>query len=130
MAHVVWPTRILEGGEQTIGLFHAMTGDGRRFTARQRLDTAGVPHHPHLVASGAGTVAVVWDESLAGRRQVILASGKIGPDGRPRLKRAVLSADTSGSYPDVALSGPTVVVAWTSHVPGQSVIRVARIPAP
>jgi hypothetical protein len=130
MAHVVWPTRILENGAQTIGLFHATTSDGRRFSSRQRLETAGVPHHPHLVAGEAGTLAVVWDESLAGRRQVVLATGKIGADGRPQLKRTVLSADTSGSYPVVAHSGPTVIVAWTSHVPGQSVVRVARIPAP
>jgi hypothetical protein len=128
MAHVVWPTRIREKGAQTIGLFHAMTSDGRRFTSRQRLETAGVPHHPQLVASGDGTVAVVWDESLEGRRQVVLASGKIGAEARPHLKRAVLSADTSGSYPVLAHSGPTLVVAWTSHVLGQSVIRVARIP--
>jgi hypothetical protein len=130
VAHVVWPTRILENGEPTIGLFHAATSDGGRFSSRQRLETAGVPHHPQLAAGAAGAIAVVWDESLAGRRQVVLASGKIGAGGRPQLKRAVLSADTSGSYPAVAHSGPTVVVAWTSHLPGQSVVRVARIPAP
>src|SRR6185295_8943795 len=54
VVHVVWPTLVTEGGTQTIALFHALSGDGRRFSARQRIPSQGVPHHPQVALAGDG----------------------------------------------------------------------------
>ena len=35
VVHVVWPTLVSEDGAQTIALFHALSGDGRRFSTRR-----------------------------------------------------------------------------------------------
>src|SRR6185436_14859710 len=61
--HIVWPTLVREGREQTIGLFHTTSADARAFTSRQRLDTRGVPHHPQLAVGDDGLLAAAWDES-------------------------------------------------------------------
>ena len=49
--HIVWPT--LVGGataaaEPNIALFYAMSTDGKTFTARERIPTEGMPHHPRI----------------------------------------------------------------------------------
>ena len=44
-------------------LFHAMTTDGRTFTARKRIPTEGQANHPQLAIDANGVLAVTWDES-------------------------------------------------------------------
>ena len=71
--HIVWPTLITEATAETaetaeknktslrsqrsprldvaepnIALFYAMSTDGKQFTARERIPTEGMPHHPRI----------------------------------------------------------------------------------
>src|SRR3954454_9198149 len=72
--HVVWPTIVKSAaGTDTLGLFHATSTDGRTFTARQRVPTEGLPHHPQIAATADGGVVVAWDESTGGSKRVAFA---------------------------------------------------------
>lgn len=129
VAHVVWPTLLkTEKGEQTIGLFHALTRDGATFTPRTRIETSGVAHHPQVAVNDQGMLAVTWDELLGARRQVVLARGSVDAKGQLRLQRTVISGTESGVYPVVAFAGDAVISAWSGGT-APAVIRLVRSPA-
>src|SRR5262245_26850313 len=62
--HIVWPTLVTDtaGGDPTIALFYASSIDGKTFTARERIPTEGMPHHPTLAIGGDGSLVAAWDE--------------------------------------------------------------------
>ena len=129
VAHVVWPTLLKsEKGEQTIGLFHALTRDGSAFTPRTRIETSGVAHHPQVAVNDQGLLAVSWDELLGARRQIVLARGSVDAKGQLRLQRTVISGTESGVYPVVAFAGDSVITAWSAGA-APAVIRLVRSPA-
>jgi hypothetical protein len=119
VAHIVWPTLVSDQKttEPTIAVFYASTRDGKNFTARTRLPTQGVAHHPQIVIGVDGMPTIVWDESGDGPRRVVMASGT-------PISRRVLSAAQSGVYPAIASTGSAVVVAWTATTGGASRIEV------
>lgn len=89
--HVVWPTLVSgpeKDSEPTLGLFYAATRDGRTFSPRQRIATAGTPRHPQVVAAADGSLTLTWDEETAAGRRVLL--GRAAP-GAVRFSREVLS---------------------------------------
>jgi hypothetical protein len=129
--HVVWPTLI--GGaasDPNIALFYAMSTDGRHFTARERIPTEGMPHHPRLVAGADGSLTAAWDELAGGSRHVAIGRGTVSQAGRPQFRRQLLTKAGAGVYPAIAATGDGVVTAWTS---GEStsihVLRGADAPA-
>ena len=66
--HIVWPTLVggaTAGADPNIALFYAMSADGRQFTARERIPTEGMPHHPRIAAGTDGSLTVAWDELAA-----------------------------------------------------------------
>ena len=76
--HLVWPTIVsgsTAGSDPTLGLFYSTTVDGRAFTARQRIATAGTPYHPQIAVSRSGALLLAWDELGAGTRRVAVARG-------------------------------------------------------
>ncbi|MEO7273657.1 MAG: sialidase family protein, partial [Vicinamibacterales bacterium] len=108
--HVVWPTLVkTAAGSDSLGLFHATSMDGRTFTARERVPTEGLPHHPQVAATPDGGVVVTWDESTGGSRRVAFARapGSGGP-----LTRIARVAD--GSYPVAVSTGDATIAAWTT----------------
>jgi hypothetical protein len=143
--HIVWPTLITEDrtaeiaetnrslgaqrsprsnvAQQTIALFYAASNDGARFTARERIPTQGMPHHPQIAIGADDLPAIVWDEGAEGGRRAAMTRVSPGA-GRARFAREVL-AETA-VYPVVAAVRGATVAAWTSGKSPASVIRVER----
>jgi hypothetical protein len=150
--HVVWPTLVTEprtaetaeGAEKnsslraqraprlnvvepTIALFYATSADGAHFTARERIPTLGMPHHPQIAIGFDGAPVIAWDETAnGGRRAAITRIASPSGTGRARLAREVV-AETA-VYPVVAAVPGATVLAWTSGQSAASVIRVGRKP--
>jgi hypothetical protein len=102
--HVVWPSVVTEGGGPVKALFHAMTSDGRTFTARERIPTAGQANHPQLAIDAADTLAVTWDESGSGSRTLAMATGRSDASGRMHFTR-LESPRVVASYPVIVPVG-------------------------
>lgn len=129
--HVVWPTLVeADNGEPTIALFYAMSADGRRFTPRQRLPTAGMPHHPQIAVRGSGAIAFAWDELTDGTRRAAIGSATIDGAGRAAFGAETVVGDAPAIYPVVAEAADALVVAWTSGAPAASTIAIERVLVP
>ncbi len=129
--HVVWPTLVSgsrPGDEPTLALFYATSTDGRRFTAKQRIPSEGVPRHPQL-ALGARGVLVTWDEQANGRRRIALARGTVDDSGLVRFVRQAIVDPQPGGHPVLATTAEGAVLAWTSGGTGQTVLRIERLPS-
>lgn len=73
-AHRLYASWYTEGNNEQPRLLFAVSTDGRTFTPPQRLDhsATSIPDHPRLVVDAAGRMAVVWEDSTAVRRRVLL----------------------------------------------------------
>jgi hypothetical protein len=134
--HVVWPTLVTDATaegvesavtEPNIALFYAMSTDGKQFTARERIPTEGVPHHPRIAVAADGALTVAWDEGANGLRRVAIGRGTADGSGRFQFRRELLRTGGPGVYPVLAVAGDGVVAAWTSSASTASSIQVARI---
>ena len=127
--HVVWPTLVRgpAGTDENLALFYAVSKDGRRFTARQRISTEGVPRHPQIDVGPDGAITVAWDEQLKGARRVVVARRTRGDQNDVRFVRQSVGAEP-GTYPAVASIADVAVVAWTSEATTETVLRVRRQP--
>jgi hypothetical protein len=127
--HIVWPTLVRDSaGVETLALFYATSRDGRQFTKRQQLPTAGVPRHPQIAVDPAGWITVTWDEQLKGGRRVVIARGRAGYREPVRFTRESVTEE-AGTYPVVASLPDGALVAWTSGSMADSVLRIVRYPA-
>jgi hypothetical protein len=122
--HIVWPTLVKDGEEDTIALFYSVSRDGKAFAPRQRIPTEGMPHHPQITIGSDGTPVLAWDESASGMRRAAIARVSIDGAGVSRFARVVLG--DRAVYPVIAAAGGATVVAWTASEPGSSLIRVER----
>jgi hypothetical protein len=124
--HIVWPTLIqAPASEPTIALFYATSSDGRRFTARERIPTEGMPHHPQIAFAPDGSLAIAWDEGEKGTRRAAIARGNVDTRGRARFVRTLVGE--RAVYPAVAAVPDATLLAWTSTGAADgSVIRVER----
>lgn len=130
--HVVWPTLVpasASASEPTLALFYAMSQDGRRFTVRQRIPTEGFPRHPQITLGLHGEVSVAWDEQASGVRRIALARGTVDGTGTARFVRQRVGDATPASYPVVATGDSGTIVVWTSGSPGQTMLRLERVPS-
>jgi hypothetical protein len=125
--HVVWPAVERIGGRESLSLFHAMTADGRVFTARARMPATGAAYHPQAVVTAAGTMLVAWEEVIDGVRRVRLARGAAGASGVRRFDVTTASGVEPGVYPALAVTSTHAVLAWTSRRGSASAIQVRRI---
>ena len=128
--HIVWPTLVpgaTRTSEPTLALFYAMSADGKRFTARQRIPTDGVPRHPQMIVAPNGELVVAWDEQAKGTRRVALARGSIDGKGVARFVKLPIGDGIRAEYPVLAAAGDITLVAWTSGSVGQTVLRVERL---
>ena len=124
--HIVWPTLVDDGGQETIALFYATSDDGKRFTPRERIGTQGIAHHPQITIAPDGTPVIAWDEAAGGGRRAAMAHVVSGEEGRVRFTREVL--DDVAVYPVVAATRAATVVAWTSGKSPDAAIRVQETP--
>jgi len=120
--HIVWPTLVSEQGAETTALFYATSADGKAFSARQRIPTRGMPHHPQIAISAAGTPVVAWDEAENGGRTAAISRVATGTASAPRFAREVLG--DGAVYPVVAFAGDAAIAAWTSGKGAASTIHV------
>jgi hypothetical protein len=129
--HIVWPTLVAAAGgaEPNIALFYAMSADGKRFTARERIPTEGTPHHPRIAIGADAALTIAWDELANGSRQIAIGRASIDGDGRPRIRREPLADAGSGVYPAIAAAGDSVVAVWASNTSTSSSIKVRRVAA-
>ena len=130
-AHVVWPTLVsgsTPDSEPTLALFYAST-DGRQFTPRERISTAGLPRHPQIAVDAHGSIVATWDEQASGMRRVVIgrSAAAADGDGPARFTREVVDVGAA-VYPVVVAAADGVAVAWTSGPPDASVIRFKRVP--
>jgi hypothetical protein len=123
--HIVWPTLVKEGDAETIALFYATSSDGGTFSARQRIPTSGLAHHPRIVAGADGALTIAWDERANGVTSVVVAHATAG--ARPTFTRETLTKQTASIYPALAASSDGVVAAWTSGSGSSASIHVARV---
>ncbi len=128
--HLVWPTLVPgEKNDQTIGIFYATSANGSTFSARERIRTEGIPHHPRLVALGDGQLIAAWDESGDGTRRIAIGRGRPDPNGRIAFRRETLpSTEGPSVYPAIAVANDAILVTWTSGSSSLSSIRVVRLP--
>jgi len=127
--HLVWPTLVegSAGTEPTIGIFYAMSVDGRTFSRRERLPAEGTPHHPRAVVLADGSVMAAWDEVAGGSRRLALAHIKMSASGRPRIEREPALETGAAVYPVLAVSADGPIAAWTSPSSAGSAIQVAGL---
>jgi hypothetical protein len=120
--HLVWATLIDEGEPQK-AIFYAASRDGKTFSARARVPTAGItPGHPQLAVTPGGGVAVVWDETVDGLRRI---SWSRVSTNRSMSPAQVLSGAESASHPVIVQFSDALIVAWTSRQ--EPVIRLRRL---
>ncbi len=108
--YLTWYT---EGEQGKPVVLFARSADGQRFTAPQRLDTStgSIPDHVRLAVDAAGRAVIVWEDSTAVRRRVLLRASTDG--GLTFSPIQSLSPALKAYAPDVAVS-PTggFVVVW------------------
>ncbi len=108
--YLAWYTETAEGQPR---MLFAASGDGLRFAAPSRLNTAVgyIPDQVRLAADRAGRVAMVWEEATAVRRRVMLRYSIDG--GRTLSAPQTLSQAIKAYAPDVAVApSGDFVVAW------------------
>jgi hypothetical protein len=121
--HVVWPT--FDGGQKA--LFYARSTDGRHFSPRERVASAGsAPGHTQVALAGEEQIAVVWDEALEDGSRVLLRER--AADGDAWAAPRVVAEDEGARFPTVAGNGRDVFVAWTAGPAATSSIHLVRIP--
>lgn len=126
---VLWPTLVKEAPGETLRLFLSSTTDGRRFTARAQLPTAGAAYHPQLVTAPDGTLIAAWDDAAGGApRRLKVARGRPDGEGQTRFDSLDLGPDPRGSYPALTVTSSHVVVAWMVRGPAAGPIYLRRIP--
>ena len=107
----------------------AVAADGRRFGPPRLVHTAAgsVPDHARLAVNAEGQGVIVWEDSTAVRRRILLRS--IGDGGRTLGPVRVLSKAIKAWTPDVAVAADGFVVAWHEERFPSTVTVVQRVSA-
>ncbi len=107
--YAIWYT---EGTGGRPDVLLATAPDGRRFGPPRRVHTAtgSVPDHARLAIDAAGRGIVVWEDSTAVRRRILLRS--VGEGGRSLGPVRTLSQAIKAWAPDVAVVPGGFLVAW------------------
>ena len=128
--HVVWPTLLPAADpktEPTLALFYAMSADGRTFTPRARIPTAGVARHPQVALGSRDELFIVWDEQDGSTRRVAAARARVAASDPVTFVRQPFADAGPAGYPVVAGVADADVVAWTSGSGASSTIRLTRV---
>jgi hypothetical protein len=107
--YAAWYTEGAEGGPDVL---FATSADGRRFSAPRRLHTAtgSIPDHVRMAVDGAGRAVVVWEDSTAVRRRVIMRTTVDG--GRTLSPPQTLTQAVKAFAPDVVTAPDGFLVVW------------------
>jgi hypothetical protein len=123
--YALWYTERAERPEVLL----AVAPDGRRFGAPRVVHTAAgsVPDHARLAVNADGRGVIVWEDSTAVRRRILLRS--VGEGGRTLGSVRVLSQAIKAWTPDVAVATEGFVVAWHEERLPSTVTVVQRVSA-
>ncbi|HEX3178164.1 MAG TPA: hypothetical protein VHZ49_15915 [Methylomirabilota bacterium] len=113
--YALWYT---EGTQGRPEILFATSSDARRFSAARRLNeaTASVPDQARLAVDERGRAVIVWEESTAVRRRVVMRTTVDG--GRTLSPTKTLTQAVKAFAPDVvATTGGFVVVWHEEHFP-------------
>jgi hypothetical protein len=107
--YTVWYTEATEGRPD---LLFATSADGRRFSAPRRLHTASgsIPDHVRLAVDTMGRGVVVWEDSTAVRRRVVMRTTLDG--GRTLSPPQTLTQAVRAFAPDVIAMPGGFIVVW------------------
>ena len=109
----VYASWYTEGKQARPDLYFAVSEDGRRFGPPRRLHTSAtsIPDHARMAVDREGRAVVVWEDSTAVRRRVLL---RYTPDGGRTLSPIqTLSTAVKAWEPDIAVARDgSFVVAW------------------
>jgi hypothetical protein len=107
--YTIWYT---EGAAGRPDVLFATAPDGRRFGTPRRVHTAtgSVPDHARLAIDAGGRGIVVWEDSTAVRRRILLRS--VAEGGRSLGPVRALSTAIKAWAPDVAIVPGGFLVAW------------------
>ena len=106
--HALWYT---EGTRNQPDVLYAIAPDGQRFGATRRVHTSttSIPDHARLAVNAAGHGVIVWEDSTAVRRRVLVRETTATGLGPTR----VLSQAVKAYAPDVTVAPDGgAVVAW------------------
>ncbi len=109
----IYATWYTEGTEGQPTILFSTSRNGKRFSSPQRLDTSRgfIPDHVRMAIDTAGRAVVVWEDSTAVHRRVLLRSTTDG--GRTFNPVQSLSSALKAYAPDVAVSSTDeFVVVW------------------
>ncbi|MEX2220862.1 MAG: sialidase family protein [Candidatus Rokuibacteriota bacterium] len=102
-----------EGTDIRPDLRFAVSQDGRRFGTPKRLHTSAtsIPDHARMAVDPAGRAVIVWEESTAVRRRILLRYTL--DTGRTLSPIRVLSSAIKAYAPDIAFAADgSFLVAW------------------
>lgn len=118
--HIAWPT--LVDGHKAI--FYAHAADGRRFSARERVDADDAidANHPQIALTPDGHVVVLWDEATSGGTAVLAREKDLGTNRW--APQAPIASDGDNRYPAAAIGDAGLVVAWTQKTASGSRIAI------
>jgi hypothetical protein len=123
--YALWYTERRERPE----ILLAVAPDGRRFGAPSVVHTAAgsVPDHARLAVNGDGRGVIVWEDSTAVRRRILLRT--IDGGGRTLGPVRVLSQAIKAWSPDVTVTPDGFAVAWHEERFPSTVTVVQRVAA-
>jgi hypothetical protein len=127
----IYMTWYTEGTDIRPDLRFAVSTDGRRFGPAKRLHTAAtsIPDHARMAVDPAGRAAIVWEESTAVRRRILLRYSLDA--GRTLSPIRVLSSTIKAYAPDIAFAGNgSFLVVWhEEQFPFlKTVVQTVRLP--
>ncbi len=127
-AHVLWVTPADGKDGSPLALYHALSTDGKKFSARTRVPTRGPAGHVQATITGDGSLVLAWDEIVNGTRRAAFARAKVYGAGKVSFSAIAAGDDEAGRwYPVVAAATSGVVAAWVKQIDGGSTIGVARV---
>jgi hypothetical protein len=102
-----------EGPQDQPRLLFSVSPDGKRFSDPKRLDnsTASIPDHVRLAVDGKGRAVIVWEDSTAVRRRVLL---RYTTDGGATLSPVQTLSQAIKAYQPAVTISPAgeFVVVW------------------
>ena len=125
--HVLWAAPVDGKDGSPLALYHALTTDGKTFTARTQVPARGPAGHVQVTAVSDGSLVIAWDENVSGTRHVAFARAVVNAAGRVTFSALHAGDDDVGrGYPVVATAASGVLAAWVKQIPNGTTIGVAR----
>jgi len=129
----IYATWYTEGTQARPDLYFATSDDGKRFGPRRRLHTSStsIPDHVRMAVNRDGRAVIVWEDSTAVRRRILLRYTADG--GRSLSAIQTLSTAIKAWEPDIAAAPDgSFLIAWhEEQFPSvKTVVLTVRVGAP